>query len=80
MVPKTWWYVYFSKSSPIEFYRVLLWSNLISLWVQEKGAVAIEDSKSLFKVKYDLKNVTKSYCMEFYFQIDDNGTGSQQGI
>lgn len=47
---------------------------------QEKGAVAIEDSKSLFKVKYDLRNVTKGYCMEFYFQIDDNGIGSQQGI
>ncbi|RID41264.1 hypothetical protein BRARA_J01237 [Brassica rapa] len=40
----------------------------------EKGAVTVEDSKNLFKVKYDLKNVTKSYCMEFYFQIDDNGS------
>lgn len=46
--------------------------------MQEKGAVAMEDSKNLFKVKCDLKNVTKSYCMEFYFQIDNNG--SQQGI
>ena len=46
--------------------------------MQEKGAVTVEDSKNLFKVKYDLKNVTKSYCMEFYFQIDDNG--SQRGI
>ncbi|CAA7032325.1 unnamed protein product [Microthlaspi erraticum] len=45
----------------------------------EKGAVAMEDSKNLFKVKHDLKNVEKSYCMEFYFQIDDNG-GQQAGI
>jgi len=46
--------------------------------VQEKGAVAVEDSKNLFTVKHELKNVAKSYCMEFYFQIDNNG--SQQGI
>ncbi|VVB16464.1 unnamed protein product [Arabis nemorensis] len=45
----------------------------------EKGAIAMEDSKNLYKVKYDLKNVTKSYCMEFYFQIDDNGR-QQAGI
>ncbi|KAF3501819.1 hypothetical protein F2Q69_00044104 [Brassica cretica] len=45
----------------------------------EKGAVTVEDSKNLFKVKYDLKNVTKSYCMEFYFQIDDNGS-QQAGV
>jgi Rab3 GTPase-activating protein catalytic subunit len=44
----------------------------------EKGAVAVEDSKNLFTVKHELKNVAKSYCMEFYFQIDNNG--SQQGI
>ncbi|CAH2069523.1 unnamed protein product [Thlaspi arvense] len=40
----------------------------------EKGAVAVEDSKNLFMVKCDLKNVAKSYCMEFYFQIDKNGS------
>ncbi|KAF8082999.1 hypothetical protein N665_0798s0037 [Sinapis alba] len=40
----------------------------------EKGAVAMEDSKNLFKVKNDLRSETKSYCMEFYFQIDDNGS------
>ncbi|RID69006.1 hypothetical protein BRARA_C01131 [Brassica rapa] len=40
----------------------------------EKGAVAMEDSKNLFKVKNDLRSVTQSYCMEFYFQVDDNGS------
>ncbi|KAL0673270.1 hypothetical protein Bca4012_001251 [Brassica carinata] len=38
----------------------------------EKGAVAMEDSKNLFKVRNDLRSVTKSYCMEFYFRIEDN--------
>jgi Rab3 GTPase-activating protein catalytic subunit len=47
--------------------------------VQEKGAVAVEDSKNLFTVKHELKNVAKSYCMEFYFQIDNNGS-QQAGI
>lgn len=46
--------------------------------MQEKGAVAMEDSKNLFRVKHDLKDVAKSYCMEFYFQIENNGR--QQGI
>lgn len=47
--------------------------------MQEKGAVAMEDSKNLFKVKNDLRSEAKSYyCMELYFQIDDNV--SQQGI
>ncbi|KAG7606548.1 Rab3 GTPase-activating protein catalytic subunit [Arabidopsis thaliana x Arabidopsis arenosa] len=45
----------------------------------EKGAVAVEDSKNLFTVKHELKNVAKSYCMEFYFQIDNNGS-QQAGI
>ncbi|CAH8386462.1 unnamed protein product [Eruca vesicaria subsp. sativa] len=40
----------------------------------EKGAVAVEDLKNLFKVKNDLRSVTRSYCMEFYFEIDDNGS------
>lgn len=46
--------------------------------MQEKGAVAMEDSKNLFKVRNDLRSVTKSYCMEFYFRIEDNS--NQQGI
>ncbi|KAL1217601.1 hypothetical protein V5N11_004762 [Cardamine amara subsp. amara] len=45
----------------------------------EKGAVAMEDSKNLFRVKHDLKDVAKSYCMEFYFQIENNGS-QQAGI
>ncbi|KAG7534724.1 Rab3 GTPase-activating protein catalytic subunit [Arabidopsis thaliana x Arabidopsis arenosa] len=45
----------------------------------EKGAVAVEDSKNLFTVKHELKNVAKSYCMEFYFQIENNGS-QQAGI
>uniref|UniRef100_A0A1J3DV19 Rab3 GTPase-activating protein catalytic subunit n=1 Tax=Noccaea caerulescens TaxID=107243 RepID=A0A1J3DV19_NOCCA len=45
----------------------------------EKGVVAMEDSKNLFKVTHDLNNVTKSYCMEFYFQIDNDGS-QQAGI
>ncbi|XP_018473723.2 uncharacterized protein LOC108844938 isoform X2 [Raphanus sativus] len=33
----------------------------------------MEDSKNLFKVKNDLRSEAKSYyCMELYFQIDDN--------
>ncbi|KAJ0261459.1 Rab3 GTPase-activating protein catalytic subunit [Hirschfeldia incana] len=39
-----------------------------------KGAVAVEDSKNLFKVKNELRSETKRYCMELYFQIDDNGS------
>ncbi|CAN8301333.1 unnamed protein product [Cochlearia groenlandica] len=46
----------------------------------EKGAVAMEDSKNLYKAKYDLKNVAKSYCMEFYFQIDSNDSQQQARI
>lgn len=62
----------------LDVYCWIYLSFVIVFWAQEKGAVTVEDSKNLFKVKYDLKNVTKSYCMEFYFQIDDNG--SQQGV
>ncbi|XP_010483449.1 PREDICTED: rab3 GTPase-activating protein catalytic subunit-like [Camelina sativa] len=45
----------------------------------EKGAVAVEDSKNLFTVKHELKDVSKSYCMEFYFLIDNDGS-QQAGI
>ena len=83
MVPKTSWYETFIASFTIwwtvmelDLYCVNLYFSFI-VWVQEKGAVAMEDSKNLFKVKNDLRSVTQSYCMEFYFQIDDNG--SQQG-
>lgn len=34
----------------------------------EKGAVQMDFSKNLYKVKSDLKYASKSYCMEYYFE------------
>ncbi|XP_021909705.1 rab3 GTPase-activating protein catalytic subunit isoform X2 [Carica papaya] len=39
----------------------------------EKGAVQLGFSKNIYKVKSDLKNVAKNYCMEYYFEIDNSG-------
>ncbi|ESW18813.1 hypothetical protein PHAVU_006G072400 [Phaseolus vulgaris] len=36
----------------------------------EKGAVLLEDSGNLYKVKSEMKYAMKSYCMEFYFKTD----------
>ncbi|KAE8039324.1 hypothetical protein FH972_011748 [Carpinus fangiana] len=38
----------------------------------EKGAVLLEFSKNLYKVKSDLKYASKSYCMEYYFEKTNN--------
>ncbi|XP_059431340.1 uncharacterized protein LOC132164795 [Corylus avellana] len=38
----------------------------------EKGAVLLEFSKNLYKVKFDLKYASKSYCMEYYFEKTNN--------
>ncbi|KAJ0084919.1 hypothetical protein Patl1_31032 [Pistacia atlantica] len=39
----------------------------------EKGAVPLASSKSIYKIKSDLKYFMKSYCMEYYFEINNNG-------
>ncbi|KAL5580672.1 hypothetical protein UlMin_013114 [Ulmus minor] len=39
----------------------------------KKDAVQLEFAKDLFKVKSDLKDVTKSYCMEYYFETNNDG-------
>ncbi|KAL2333006.1 hypothetical protein Fmac_014219 [Flemingia macrophylla] len=36
----------------------------------EKGAVLLEDSGNLYKVKSEMMYAMKSYCMEFYFRTD----------
>ncbi|KAF3454875.1 hypothetical protein FNV43_RR05323 [Rhamnella rubrinervis] len=36
----------------------------------KKGAVQLEFSTDLFKVKSELKDITKSYCMEYYFKTN----------
>lgn len=38
-----------------------------------KGAVPLDSSKNIYVVKSDLKNITKSYCMEYHFEINNNG-------
>lgn len=38
----------------------------------KKSAIQLESSKDLFKVKSELKDVTKSYCMEYYFQTNND--------
>ncbi|KAF8397225.1 hypothetical protein HHK36_016135 [Tetracentron sinense] len=39
----------------------------------DKGAVHLCAPKNLYKVKFELKYVMKSYCMEYYFEINNNG-------
>ncbi|KAL2336723.1 hypothetical protein Fmac_011169 [Flemingia macrophylla] len=39
----------------------------------EKGAVLLEDSGNLYKVKSEMMYAMKSYCMEFYFRTDLDG-------
>ncbi|XP_044482414.1 rab3 GTPase-activating protein catalytic subunit isoform X2 [Mangifera indica] len=39
----------------------------------EKGAVQLPSSKSIYKIKSELKYFMKSYCMEYYFEINNNG-------
>ncbi|TKY47194.1 Rab3 GTPase-activating protein catalytic subunit [Spatholobus suberectus] len=36
----------------------------------EKGAVLLEDSGNLYKVKSEMKYAMKSYCMEYYFKTN----------
>ncbi|CAL5426905.1 unnamed protein product [Camellia sinensis] len=40
---------------------------------QEKGAVRLDSSMSLYLVKFELKYATKSYCMEYYFETNNDG-------
>ncbi|KAL5555079.1 hypothetical protein UlMin_037315 [Ulmus minor] len=40
--------------------------------VKKKDAVQLEFAKDLFKVKSDLKDVTKGYRMEYYFETSNN--------
>ncbi|XP_028112330.1 rab3 GTPase-activating protein catalytic subunit isoform X2 [Camellia sinensis] len=39
----------------------------------EKGAVRLDSSMSLYLVKFELKYATKSYCMEYYFETNNDG-------
>ncbi|XP_060667833.1 uncharacterized protein LOC107411504 isoform X2 [Ziziphus jujuba] len=39
---------------------------------KEKHAVQVEFSTDLFKVKSELKDVTKSYCIEYYFKTNND--------
>ncbi|XP_017436454.1 uncharacterized protein LOC108342989 isoform X1 [Vigna angularis] len=39
----------------------------------EKGAILLEDSGNLYKVKSEMKYAMKSYSMEFYFKTDPDG-------
>ncbi|XP_057484605.1 LOW QUALITY PROTEIN: uncharacterized protein LOC130770977 [Actinidia eriantha] len=39
----------------------------------QKGAVCLSSSKSLYRVKFELKYATKSYYMEYYFEINNDG-------
>lgn len=43
------------------------------VYLQEKNADCLESSKNLYKVKSELKYLTKSYCMEYYFVNGGNG-------
>lgn len=44
------------------------------IWVQEKGAVHLGFSRDLYKVKFELKYLMKSYFMEYYFETTSAGT------
>ncbi|KAK9280334.1 hypothetical protein L1049_014022 [Liquidambar formosana] len=39
----------------------------------EKGAVCLGFSNNLYKVKSQLKYAMKSYCMEYYFESNNDG-------
>ncbi|XP_022729559.1 rab3 GTPase-activating protein catalytic subunit-like isoform X3 [Durio zibethinus] len=39
----------------------------------EKGAVHLDSSKIIYKVKSELKNAAKIYSMEYYFEINNTG-------
>ncbi|XP_022755541.1 rab3 GTPase-activating protein catalytic subunit isoform X1 [Durio zibethinus] len=39
----------------------------------EKGAVHLDSSNNIYKVKSALKNASKIYSMEYYFEINNNG-------
>ncbi|GMJ08958.1 hypothetical protein like AT5G58510 [Hibiscus trionum] len=39
----------------------------------EKGAVHLDSSDNIYKVKFDLKYAAKVYSMEYYFEISNNG-------
>uniref|UniRef100_A0A3N7FUT3 Uncharacterized protein n=1 Tax=Populus trichocarpa TaxID=3694 RepID=A0A3N7FUT3_POPTR len=41
--------------------------------LREKGAVKLNFSQKLYKVKFDPKHTTKSYNMEYYFETNGGG-------
>lgn len=41
--------------------------------LMEKGAACVNSSKSLYMVRFELKYADKSYCMEYYFDINHGG-------
>ncbi|MED6126942.1 hypothetical protein PIB30_083332 [Stylosanthes scabra] len=45
-------------------------SFLWSIWFKEKGAVLLENSRSLYKVKSEMKYDMKNYYMEYYFETN----------
>ena len=58
-------YLYCGKSFTIKY------SMFYSF--QEKSADCLEISKNLYKVKSELKYLTKNYCMDYYFVNGGNG-------
>ncbi|KAE9598639.1 putative Rab3 GTPase-activating protein catalytic subunit [Lupinus albus] len=69
------------------------WERFISeieaicrLWISDgpnnlliKGAVLVEDSNNLYKVKSELKYSMKSYYMEYYFETNPDDGGKPAG-
>ncbi|KAJ4979850.1 hypothetical protein NE237_010630 [Protea cynaroides] len=41
----------------------------------EKGAINLDFSKNLYKVKFEMKYGMKSYCMEYFFVANSDGEG-----
>ncbi|KAJ4972408.1 hypothetical protein NE237_005507 [Protea cynaroides] len=39
----------------------------------EKGAISLDSTKNLYKVKFEMKYGKKSYCMEYFFEANSNG-------
>ncbi|XP_027337979.1 rab3 GTPase-activating protein catalytic subunit [Abrus precatorius] len=43
--------------------------------LSKKGAVLLEDSRDLYKVKSEMKYAMKTYCMEYYFETNAVDSG-----
>ncbi|KAI4305343.1 hypothetical protein L6164_028714 [Bauhinia variegata] len=46
----------------------------------EKGAVLLENSNNFYKVKFEMKYATKSYCMEYYFETNPHGKAADWNL